>query len=239
MGFFFSSAQAQLLITSEGATAQPSALRINGTDISTLLSAGLTSFSLNTIPTAGTFNEIVPFADEFRVGFNGTFDVKLEVAFLTRDAVDNDILGAGYGFADGNYAAGDPGNVTLFSNYGSLSTNTFLITGTSALTDIVNFWHVDSSVGMTGDQTNPNIFQWFQATDDPTYNYYVVRVDDRGSDPSTKDFNDGVFLVRINTAPVGFEPVPEPSTYGMAGVVLIGVVAAVRRRSKANANVVA
>lgn len=145
-----------------------------------------------------------------------------DVTFLAKDSADNNNFGS-------ESTALGVGNQTLFASYGAGSTQSFRITAPS-VTDVI-FWHQDTSWdNIKWLMNDPLHFTTFTAST-ATDLYYIFGVDDRGT--MLQDFDDGVFGVRLNLQPVGLEPVPEPSTYGVIGAAaLLGIVAFRRVRQK-------
>jgi hypothetical protein len=171
----------------------------------------------------------------FQVGNNGSFDVRLEIAYITKESMDNNSLGA-FGFT--TVSATTTADQVLYANYGAASTQAYSIFGSPELTALT-FFHNDATWGgaaADADQNNPLFFHIFESTVAESYNYYVISIDDRGT--NAVDHNDGVFVVRINTEEVGITAVPEPSTYGLIGAgALLGLVG--YRRFKASRKVAA
>jgi hypothetical protein len=227
--FAAGSASAQLIYTNEGITSPPSTIRANAPDVAALLGGDATAagFTLGSLPGL-TFNNITGTLapNEFTVGFNGSFTQFAEVSYLAKSSQDSNNF-VSFGLATGN--------TTLFANYSATTTNTWRIDGTGSSVlpaNTIDFKHFDTTFGTNGDQFNTSIFHWDLSTDDPNYNYYVAFVDDRASDAATRDFNDGIFLVRVNTLQIGFIPVPEPSTYAMTGGLALLALIAVRKYRK-------
>ncbi len=146
-----------------------------------------------------------------------------DVIFLGKDSADDNTFGS-------EATLLGVGNQALFPTYGAGSNNTWHITAAVA-TDLI-FWHQDNSMGGAKFSMSDTLaFTTFTASD-IDYTYYIFGIDDRRT--SLQDFDDGVFGVRLNNQPVGIEPVPEPSTYGLIGAAaLIGIVAYRRTKQKA------
>jgi hypothetical protein len=219
------SSYAQLIYTNEGVTSPPSTIRANVSDINTLLASGMSAgFTLNSLP-ALTFSNITGTLapNEFTVGNNGSFTQFAEVSYITKSSADSNNF-ISFGTLNGN--------TTLFANYSAATTVTWRIDGTGSTSlpsNVIDFKHTDASMGISGDEFNASIFHWFLSTDDPNFNYYMAFIDDRASDPRTVDFNDGVFLVRLNTRQIAFDAVPEPSVYAVIGCMALIVLIAVRK----------
>lgn len=96
----------------------------------------------------------------------------------------------------------------------------------------VNFWANDGQYPGTVYQNNSN-FLTYQAVDLSTNRIdTLLFYDDRNNhDPSSIDHNDGIFLLQQNVLPIGLSAVPEPSTYGMLGVLLLGGIVLFKRKS--------
>lgn len=161
-----------------------------------------------------------PGFNPFHVGFNGSFDVKIELGYIAKESVDNN-----------TFSALGVNNQVLYANYGVGSVSSWTISGPATGIEYVTFSHHDAFNGVVGDHANGNVFHVFSASTD-VYDYYIFAIDDRGATPgSDRDYDDGIFFVRINTGPVDIPnvPVPEPSTYGMIGAGALLALVAYRR----------
>lgn len=147
-----------------------------------------------------------------------------DVFYLGKDSSDDNSFGS-----ESTLLGAD--GMVLFPSYGSLTTNSWTITGASP-TDLI-FYHQGSFDWLKHTMDEVPYFTTFVASD-TNYQYIIFGIDDRGT--QLQDFDDGVFGVRLNLVEVAeLEPVPEPSTYGMiAGAALIALVLSRRMRSKAN-----
>lgn len=219
----------QLTYTNEGPTSLGAAARTNAHDLTifdnlSVYSGG--SFSLESMPEL-TFNDITGtvLPNEFALGDNGSFNVSMEVAFLYRNAIDHDQL---LSLSTGT---------TLFDSSDAAGLGATWKIGAAGLTSDAANWvtlkYSDLSTATSATMFQPNGFKVFLATDAANYNYYIFGDEDR-TGHYDGDFNDFTFIARINTGEVGFTPVPEPSTYGLIGGLLLTGLAFYRRRVSRN-----
>jgi len=222
---------AQLSYTNEGTTAFGGDQRANASDQAIFNTLGSqSSFTLSSLPGL-TFSDVTGtlLPTDFAVGNNGSFDVSAEVAFVFRNAADTDTLTT-FGLAGTDN--------TLYSSANAAGLlNTIKISGTGSSAspaNLVTFLWNDLSTGQSATQFDAAGVKVFESTDDPNYNYFVFGDEDRKG-TYDNDHNDFNFIVRVNTAEIGFgTPVPEASTFTLWGAAaLIGLTAIrARRRSK-------
>lgn len=202
-------------------------IRTNAPDVSLLTTGTVTAPQLGTLASLpglawtsitndGIGVDIGAFGspnNPFKVGNNGSFDIKLEIAYIAKNSLADNSLSAGL-------LANDQ---LLYGSYSAASTAVWSIGGPAVGLANVTLFHTDASVGLTGNQANGDIFHVFTAAG-AGYQYFIIGIDDEGTLPiSDRDYNDGIFVARINTAGGA---VPEPSTYGLlGGAALLGVLA--------------
>lgn len=214
-----SSAFAQLIVTPQGATSLATSINASASDQTKLDTIGTTMPASVTI--GGLEFSLIPNLDTYTVS-PGFF---ADVSFVGRNEVDVDNL-----FVQATVGA----PISLYSPWTESSKAvSFHLTGN---TDF-SLMFQDSSFGSHSlfSQSDPLSVVFYEAID-VAHNRLIdlLLVDDRRTEYI--DFNDGRFLVETNLNPVGIEPVPEPSTYGLIGAsVLLGLVAFRRRMSHRNA----
>lgn len=180
------------------------------------------SFTVNALPGVTFVYSGAPSID---VGFNGTFDVKVELAYITKESVDNNSL----------FSVGVGGQV-LYSSYGPSSTASWTISGPADSLTPFSLSHTDHDYGVTGTWSNTELFSIWSGSDG-TYTYYVGWVDDRSNviPGSDRDYDDLTVIWRVNDIQIGIGDgaVPEPSTYGLMGAAaLLGLVGYRRFKQK-------
>lgn len=206
-------ASAQLIVTPTGPTTLSAAINASASDQTKLDTIGLTN--PDSVVLGGLTFSAIPNLDSYTVS-PGFF---ADVSFVGRMEIDVDNL-----FVQGDVGA----PVSLYAPYGAGSSAfSFHLTGNSGFT----LMHQDLSFGAHSlvSQIDPLTFKFYEAIDVAANRIYdLVLVDDRNSLQYT-DFNDGRFLVEQNLNPVGIEPVPEASTYGVAGAAVLLAIVAFRR----------
>lgn len=211
-------ASAQLIVTPTGPTALSLAINGSASDQAKLDTIGQTN-PLSVVLGGLTFNAIPNF-DTFNVS-PGFF---ADVSFVGRMEIDTDNL-----FVQAS--GGAP--VTLYAPYSASSAAVSMhLTGNTDFSIL----HQDASFGAHSlyAQSDTLVFKFYEAIDVASNRIIdLLLVDDRRSDPLTVDFNDGRFIVEQNLNPVGIEPVPEASTYGLVGGGLLLALVAFRRRRQA------
>lgn len=205
-------ASAQLTITPQGASAFAAAVNASAIDQTTLDTVGASS-PASIVLNGLTFSSI-PNLDSYTVS-PGFF---VDVSFVGRDEVDTDNL-----FAQVLPSA----PAALYAPFTSASTSQgFHLTGDATF----SFLAQDSSFGSHAmfSQSDISGFKFYEAIDVSANRIYdLLLVDDRRSE--YVDFNDQRLIVESNLNPVGLAPVPEASTYGLlGGILLMGLV--IRRR---------
>lgn len=149
----------------------------------------------------------------------GTFNA--QVSYLGRESVDTNWFGVQDGFGT---------STALYAPYNEAS-EPISYSLTSDTYTTIDFWHSDLVAPYTGTfwMDDDQSFRTWEAIDVANNMIYTIfGIDDRRV--SFVDFDDGAFLVSRNLNPVGLEPVPEPSTYGLMGAGALLALALYRRR---------
>lgn len=162
-------------------------------------------------------------------GPSGAFEANVSYVYSSENDVDS------FGVTDASLKGETNGGIGIFNPFtGNTAADlTFSVlvtdpTGMSAL----NLWAYDAQFPGTVFQNSSN-FLTYQGVDLATNQLDTLFFyDDRNQhDPASVDHNDGLFLVQENLLPIGLNPVPEPSTYGLWGGALALSLAFMKRKA--------
>lgn len=206
-------ASAQLTVTVQAPSALAVSIQSSATDQASL--TAIYPFAPTLVAGGITF-DLVP---NFNIGdivvgsgFLGSFFA--DISYVGKESIDFNSLGVSDGVT----------NTLLYNPYSSASKSTSFHITAPTYTE-ADFYHIDGLMGGLVWEDNPVHFVTYESVNVAANKIYdILGIDDRGT--QYIDFNDGVFLLERNLNPVGFTPVPEPSTYAVCGgLVLLGLIA--------------